>query len=128
VRCLGERRGHAQKRISMVAALCRGQVIAPFTFGGSCDAQLFEWWFENRLLPLLEPGQVIILDNATFHRKKKLRLLLESGGCTLLPLPVYSPDFNPIEHLWNTIKHHIRYNTNHSLPLWDKVDAAFCSL
>lgn len=127
-RCLGERRGHAKERISMVAALCRGKVIAPLTFRGSCDAELFECWFEQHLLPLLEPGQVVILDNATFHRKKKLRLLLESTGCTLLPLPVYSPDFNPIEHLWNTIKHHVRHNTNHSLPLWDKVDAAFCSL
>ena len=117
----------------MVAAWCRGpngkaQVLAPFTFRGTCDADLFEWWFEHSLLPLLEPGQVVVLDNATFHRKKKLQEMLEKKGCTLLALPAYSPDFNPIEHLWNTIKHHIRHNTNHSLPLWDKVDAAFCSL
>lgn len=127
-RCLGERRGHAQTRISMVAAWCQGQVLAPLTFPGSCDALLFEWWFEHQLLPVLQPGQVVILDNATFHRQKKLRPLLEHKGCSLLLLPAYSPDFNKIEHLWNTIKHHIRHNTNHSLPFWDKVDAAFCSL
>lgn len=112
----------------MVAALCRGKVRAPLTFQGSCDARLFEWWFEHQLLPLLEPGQVVILDNATFHRKGILRALLKERGCSLLPLPAYSPDFNKIEPLWNTIKHHIRHNLNTSLALHDKVDAAFCSL
>ncbi len=118
----------------MVAAWCQtkpgepGKVLSPLTFQGSCDAVLFEWWFEHQLLPLLEPGQVVILDNATFHRKSVLRKLLEKRGCSLLPLPAYSPDLNKIEPLWNTIKHHIRHNTHTNLSFHDKVDAAFCSL
>jgi hypothetical protein len=76
-RCLGERRGHAKERVSMVAAWCQGEVLAPLTFHGSCGADLFEGWFQSQLLPLLEPGQVVILDNATFHRMSILRPLLE---------------------------------------------------
>lgn len=133
VRCQGWRRGHAKERVSMVAAWCRApngtaQILAPLTFTGSCDSELFELWFEQCLLKELQPGQVVILDNATFHRKNRLRPLLEQKGCRLLPLPAYSPDFNPIEHLWNTIKQFIRYHTKHITDLHDKVDAAFCSL
>lgn len=112
----------------MIAAWCQGQVLAPVTFQGSCDAAVFECWFKNQLLPLLEPGQVVILDNATFHRMKTLRPLLEETGCSLLPLPAYSPDFNKIEPLWNTIKHHVRHNTDSALTFRQKVDLAFCSL
>ena len=125
---MGERRGHAKERISMVAAWCQGRVFSPWTFTGSCDAALFEVWFQSQLLPQLKPGQVVILDNATFHRKSVLSRLLETVGCWLLPLPPYSPDFNPIEHTWHQIKHHIRHNTDHTLDLWGKVDQAFCSL
>jgi transposase len=127
-RCLGERRGHAKERVSMVAAWCQGEVLAPLTFQGSCGADLFEGWFQSQLLPLLEPGQVVILDNATFHRMSILRPLLEKKGCSLLPLPPYSPDFNKIEPLWNTIKHHVRHNKDHTLSFREKVDVAFCSL
>lgn len=141
--CPGERRGHAKERVSMIAAWCQrtdgqgdgqGAVLAPLTFCGSCDAVLFEWWFEHQLLPLLEPGQVVILDNATFHRKKKLQELLEkhnqnhNSHCSLLTLPAYSPDLNKIEPLWNTIKNRTRYNNTPNLSFRDKVDASFRSL
>jgi len=126
--CPGEQRGHAKERISMVAAWCQGEVLAPWTFTGSCDAVLFEVWFQTQLLPQLKPGQVVILDNATFHRKQVLTQMLQEVGCSLLPLPAYSPDLNPIEALWHQIKHRIRHNTHNSLSFWDKVDHAFCSL
>lgn len=130
MRCQGERRGHAKKRVSMLGAWCRepgdkAQILAPLTFTGSCDSDLFEAWFEQHLLRELRPGQVVILDNATFHRKAVLRELLEGVGCSLMPLPAHSPDFNPIEHLWNTIKHHIRHYTAHIDDLHDKVDEAY---
>ena len=112
----------------MVAAQCQGQVLAPWTFRGSCDAEFFEVWFQTQLLPQLQPGQVVILDNATFHRKAVLQEMLERVGCSLLPLPPYSPDLNPIERLWSQIKHRIRQNTRNDLTFWQKVDHAFCSL
>ncbi len=86
-RCPGERLGHRTQRVSMAAAWCGGQVLAPLTFAGYCDSELIEAWFVQELCPLLQPRQVVILDNASFHRQQVLRALLEGVGCTLLPLP-----------------------------------------
>lgn len=67
------------------------------------------------MLPKVQPGQVIIMDNASFHRSNRIRELIEDAGCDLLFLPSYSPDFNPIEHWWHKVKTAIRKE----LPLHD---------
>ena len=127
-RCMAQKRGHRTQRVSMIAAWCQGQVLAPFTFEGYCDSVLVETWFEQCLLPTLCAGQVVILDNASFHRKAVLARLLETVGCSLLALPAYSPDLNKIEPLWNTIKQHIKLRSDPDLNFWERVDSAFCSL
>jgi transposase len=127
-RCWAQRLGHRTQRISVIAARCCGQVLAPLTFQGYCDSQLVEAWFELHLAPRLRAGQVVILDNASFHRAPKLREILAHVGCFLLLLPPYSPDFNKIESLWNTLKRHIELDSRHYHSFWDKVDAAFCAL
>jgi len=124
-RCLGVRLGHKTQRISVMAALCQGQLVAPLTFTGSCDAALVEAWIEQHLLPELEVGQVVILDNAAFHRHAKLRALLATKGCSLLPLPPYSPDLNLIEPQWNALTIKVALDTNSYPAFHDKVDAAF---
>ncbi len=98
-RCPGERLGHRSQRISMAAAWCCGTVLSPLTFEGYCDSALIEAWFETQLCQVLRAGQVVILDNPTFHRKQRLQQMVERVGCRLLPLPVYSPDLNRIEPL-----------------------------
>jgi hypothetical protein len=123
--CRGDRLGHKTQRVSMMAALCQGQLLAPLTFQGTCYAALVESWFEHQLLPELQEGQVVILDNAAFHRKDRLRALVATKGCTLLALPPYSPDLNPIEHVWNTLKIRIALDTNPYATFQHKVDAAF---
>ena len=60
------------------------------------------------MLPELIPGQIVILDNATFHKSKKTKDLIESVGCKILFLPPYSPDLNPIEIFWANLKRTIR--------------------
>jgi len=124
-RCAGERLGHRSQRIWMAAAWCCGTVLSPLTFEGYCDSALIEAWFETQLCKVLRPGQVVILDNASFHRQQRLRVLLEQEGCALLPLPPYSPDLNKIEPLWHTIKTRIAHNKDHYPTFRLAVDAAF---
>ncbi len=59
-------------------------------------------------MPVLEPGQVVILDNATFHHGGRIEALIESAGCRLLYLPPYSPDLNRIEKCWAWLKSRVR--------------------
>lgn len=100
--------GRRQGRVNMIAALCTGQLMAPFTVEGSCNRSVFEIWLETCLIPLLKPGQVVVMDNATFHKGGKIEQLIEEAGCQLLYLPAYSPDFNKIERCWSWLKSRIR--------------------
>ncbi len=64
----------------MIAALCNHQLLAPFTIEGACNRQVFETWIETCLLPELKPGQILIVDNATFHKGGCIEQLLEEAG------------------------------------------------
>ena len=67
---------------------------------GAWNRASFEAFLQDGLLPLLPPGSVLVLDNARFHHGTHITALVEAAGCSLLYLPPYSPDFNPIEMLW----------------------------
>ena len=84
----------------MVAAQRQGEILAPLEYEGTMGSHLFEYWFEHILLPELPRKTVIVMDNASFHRKNALCQIAESFDCSLLFLPPYSPDLNPIEHFW----------------------------
>ncbi len=124
-RCPAQRLGHRTTRVSMAAAWCCSAVLAPLTFEGYCDAKLIEAWFAQQLLKELRPGQTVILDNASFHRVKPLRTMLEQAHCFLLPLPPSSPDLNAIEPLWSQIKHKIMLDDRPHQSFRHKVEAAF---
>lgn len=83
-------------------------LFAPFIFEGYSNKMTYETYVEHVLAPALEPGMVLIIDNASFHKSKRIIEIIESVGCRVLFLPPYSPDFNPIEHYWAAIKHAIR--------------------
>jgi transposase len=72
------------------------------------NSVLFELWFIEVLLAEIPAGSVIIMDNASWHRKKVLRKLAEAVGFRVIFLPPYSPDFNPIEKVWASLKNFIR--------------------
>ncbi len=100
--------GKRSLRVSIMSGLCQGKLIAPLTFEGSCNRAVFEKWLEEKLLTQLEPGKVLILDNATFHKSERIRELVELAGCKLHYLPPYSPDLNKIEHCWFPITNRVR--------------------
>ncbi|WP_339045715.1 IS630 family transposase [Candidatus Mesenet endosymbiont of Agriotes lineatus] len=107
-RLFADRPEFKRKRISIIGALNQGRIVAPMIFESYCNSEIFEAYVENTLVPVLKPGQTIIMDNASFHKSIKIRELIENSGCKLMFLPPYSPDLNPIEHIWFTIKHAVR--------------------
>ncbi|WGJ62749.1 IS630 family transposase [Wolbachia endosymbiont of Frankliniella intonsa] len=100
--------GRTRERISIVAGWIGMRFIAPMTFKGGCEKEVFNILLEKMLLPKLPLGTTIVMDNATFHKTTKTKSLIESFGFHVLYLPTYSPDLNPIEHCWHTIKSRLR--------------------
>jgi transposase len=100
--------GHYTQRISMIGGLCQTTLRAPFMFEGHCNTAVFEAYLEQVLVPTLEVGMLVVIDNASFHKSLKIKQLIESKGANLLYLPPYSPDLNPIENYWHKIKNCIR--------------------
>lgn len=70
--------GKRQERINMIAALCNGNLMAAFRVNGSCNRIVFEMWLENFLLPTLQPGQLVIMDNAAFDKGGRIQQLIHS--------------------------------------------------
>lgn len=89
------------------------------------DSALFEMWFEKCLLSYFEKGTTIVMDNASFHRKKQLYELCEKYGFNLIFLPPYSPELNPIEKYWYVLKHRIKTFLRINISLNDSIHYAF---
>jgi len=76
--------GKKRERDSMIGGWMNHKFMAPFTFQGGCNANVFNAWLENILLPELPQKTTIIMDNAAFHKSTKTRQLIEAAGCFLL--------------------------------------------
>ena len=117
--------GRRTQRVSWIAALRQGKVFAPMTFVGACNRNLFEMWLEQCLLPQLQRGDILVLDNASFHHSQTIDEIVAEAGCELWYLPPYSPDLNKIEHWWFVLKNWMRQRWNEFDSFHDCVDAAF---
>ncbi len=89
------------RTLTVLAALTTAGVLASMTIESPTDGDVFLAFVEQVLVPRLEPGHVVILDNLAAHKVEGVRQLIESRGAQLLYLPPYSPDFNPIEPAWS---------------------------
>ena len=120
--------GKRQGRINIIAALCNGNLMATFTVEGSCNRIVFEIWLETCLLPTLKAGQIVVMDNATFHKGGRIQQLIQDAGCQLLYLPPYSPDLNRIEQCWSWLKSRIRHQLDQFDCLRDAIESVLRSL
>ena len=121
----GKKSGKYYERTNIIAGYINHKSIAPMVFNGSCNTQLIEAWVEQFLIKELKPGQVVIMDNASFHKSQRTRELIESVGCKLVFLPPYSPDLNPIEKFWANMKRWIKGKISSFDKLYDALDSFF---
>ena len=121
----GEVSGKRYARESFIAGLCGKKLLAPMCYKGTCNTQLFNTWVEKCLVPELKPGQVVVLDNASFHKSENTKKLIENAGCKIIFLPPYSPDLNPIETFWANLKDKIKKIVQEFKSLQNAVDHAF---
>ena len=121
----GEISGHRYARESFIAAKCGSRIFASFCFKGTCKTELFNVWLKEYLVPILRTGQTVVMDNATFHKSRKTKELIEEAGCFLLFLPTYSPDLNPIEKTWANLKRMIANTISDFKNLSDAINHAF---
>jgi transposase len=93
---------------TVVAALTLDGVGALMRFDGGMTSDRFTGYVRHVLAPSLRPGQVVIADNLRAHHAEGARAAIEACGARFLPLPSYSPDFNPIEHAFSKVKQALR--------------------
>jgi Transposase and inactivated derivatives len=117
--------GRKFTRVNIVAGICQGKWVAPLQYSGTTDSLLFEFWFTNCLLKEVGENSIIVLDNATFHKKSVLPNLAKQHNCELLFLPPYSPDLNPIEKKWAWLKRTLRKILHNFDSLDDALWTAF---
>jgi len=96
------------KAMTFVAAMRIGGMTAPFTLEGAMNGSLFIIYLERVLVPTLNPGDIVVMDNLPAHKVAGVRGLIERVGARLLYLPSYSPDFNPIEQAFAKFKSILR--------------------
>ena len=117
------------KVVSTVAAMTSRGVLCSASFDAATDAELFVAFVREALVPLLVPGQVVVLDNLAPHKSPEVRRLVESAGGTLLLPPPYSPDLNPIEMAISKVKAVLRRLARRTVEaLFDAIGEALAAI
>lgn len=104
--------GHTPKNyganVSVLGAIRLSGVVSALSLDGSVDGESFKAWTREGLAKELRPGDVVVMDNLSVHKVKGVRESIEAVGASLLYLPSYSPDLNPIEPCWSKLKTFLR--------------------
>ncbi len=110
----------------MIAAFSLQGVQAPWLLQGAMDGAAFEVYVAQVLVPTLRWGDIVFMDNLSFHKDPRIRQLIEAAGAQLEFLPPYSPDLNPIELCWSKVKAILRAAKARTFEaLLDALDDAF---
>jgi transposase len=97
------------KNITLISSIGKERGMgASLVVEGSTNGTVFETYMEDVLLPTLQEGQVVVMDNLSAHKAERVRELIEAKGCVLIYLPPYSPDYNPIEQAFSKLKGYLR--------------------
>lgn len=96
------------RTLTFLAALRCDRLTAPCVFDGPINGQCFRAYVEQQLVPVLQPGDIVVMDNLGSHKAAAVRQMIQAAGARLWYLPPYSPDLNPIEQTFAKIKHWMR--------------------
>jgi transposase len=95
-------------KVTLISGLRTCGVVAPIAVPGSTDRQVFETYVEQALVPTLHKGDVVVWDHLSAHKSAQAQAAVEAAGACVLPLPVYSPDYSPIEEMFSKVKEGLR--------------------
>jgi transposase len=110
------------KTTTFVAGLTPRGMIAPFVLDGPINRNAFETYVERVLVPELRKGDIVVMDNLSSHKGTTIRQRIEAAGASLLYLPPYSPDFNPIENAFAKLKALLRKAAERTVEgLWTAI-------
>ena len=110
------------KTTTFVAGLRLDGIAAPMVLDGPINRDAFQAYVAQVLVPELRPGDVVVMDNLSSHKGPRVRELIEASGASLLYLPPYSPDFNPIENAFAKLKALLRKAAERTVgALWDRI-------
>jgi transposase len=116
------------KTQTFVAGLRCGALTAPFVIDAPMDRRIFETYVETQLVPTLEKGDIVIMDNLPAHKSPIAEKAILDRGAAVLFLPPYSPDLNPIEMAFSKLKAHLRARAVRTIDeLW-KAIGKICDL
>jgi transposase len=124
-RCLAAVPHGHWKTTTFTAGLRIGGLAAPFVLDGPMDGDAFRAYVEQVLVADLTQGDVVVMDNLPAHKVRGVRQAIEAAGATLIYLPAYSPDFNPIEMAFSKFKALLRAAAARTIPdLWEAIRIA----
>ncbi len=113
---------------TFIAGLRCDEVIAPWVLNGPMNRAAFDIYVETQLAPMLQPGDVVILDNLSAHNSERAKATLAARSAWFLFLPPYSPDLNPIEMAFAKLKAHLRRIKARTLDALWKAVGDICDL
>lgn len=113
------------KTTTFVGALTLDGMVAPMVLDGAMHGVAFLAYVEQVLVPILMPGDIVIMDNLPAHKPVAIRKAIENAGAELRFLPPYSPDFNPIEMAFSKLKAFLKKTAARTKDeLWDAIGTA----
>ena len=119
--------GH-YKSTTITAALRTSGLVATTLFDGATNGERFRAYVTDILVPVLRPGDTVVLDNLNVHKVAGVREAIEAAGARIFYLPAYSPDFNPIEQDFAKLKALLRTAAARAVPdLWRAISDAFAA-
>ena len=89
---------------TIVSSVRTDGTTVPMFLSGSLNGKIFKEYIEQRLVPTLHTGDIVVMDNLRSHKVDGIKQAIEKVGAYVLYLPPYSPDLNPIEQMWSKIK------------------------